>query len=236
MRALVSRCWAAGATCSTRSRPGGARCLASRWCPTRVVADPAAAAEAAAAIGFPVAIKILSPTSRNVRRRRRGAGPRARRRCARPPADMLERVRARPDARIASFTVQAMVDPQVRRAGADRRRQHRPCLRPGDPCSARAARRWRCWPIAPSRCRRSNEPLARAGGAHARRQAAARLPRHAAADRRGAASRADRGVAAAGRHPADRRARHQPADRRRQRRAVALDARIRVSMAARPVR
>ena len=84
---------------------------------TRVVADPAAAAEAAAVIGFPVAIKILSPDishKSDVGGVVLGLAGAAQVRAA--AADMLERVRAqRPAARIAGFTVQAMVD---RKSGA----------------------------------------------------------------------------------------------------------------------
>ena len=67
---------------------------------------------------------------------------------------MLERVRARPAARIAGFTVQAMVDrksgAQELIVGASIDRVFGPVILFGQ-----AARRWRCWPIAPSRCRRS---------------------------------------------------------------------------------
>ncbi len=84
---------------------------------TRVEADPAAAAEAAAVIGFPVAIKILSPDishKSDVGGVVLGLAGAAQVRAA--AADMLERVRAqRPAARIAGFTVQAMVD---RKSGA----------------------------------------------------------------------------------------------------------------------
>ncbi len=84
---------------------------------TRVEADVEAAAEAARAIGFPVAIKILSPDithKSDVGGVVLGLEGEAQVRAA--AADMLERVRAqRPAARIAGFTVQAMVQ---RHAGA----------------------------------------------------------------------------------------------------------------------
>ncbi len=77
----------------------------------RVPADPAAAAEAARAIGYPVAIKILSPDithKSDVGGVVLGLDGDAQLRAA--AADMLARVRAqRPAARIAGFTVQAMV-------------------------------------------------------------------------------------------------------------------------------
>ena len=83
---------------------------------TRAGADPAAAAEAAVAVGFPVALKILSPDishKSDVGGVVLGLdGPERVRAAA---ADMLARVRAqRPAARIEGFTVQAM----VRRAAA----------------------------------------------------------------------------------------------------------------------
>ena len=84
---------------------------------TRVEADPDAAAEAAVAIGFPVVIKILSPDishKSDVGGVVLGLEGAAQVRAA--AADMLERVRIqRPAARVAGFTVQAMVQ---RRSGA----------------------------------------------------------------------------------------------------------------------
>ncbi len=83
----------------------------------RVAPDPAAAAEAARAIGFPVAIKILSPDithKSDVGGVVLGLEGDAQVQAA--AADMLARVRAqRPAARIAGLTVQAMVQ---RQAGA----------------------------------------------------------------------------------------------------------------------
>ncbi|MFT3663885.1 bifunctional acetate--CoA ligase family protein/GNAT family N-acetyltransferase [Piscinibacter sp.] len=83
----------------------------------RVGPDPAAAAEAARTIGFPVVIKILSPDishKSDVGGVVLGLDGQAQVQAA--AADMLARVRAqRPAARIAGLTVQAMVQ---RRAGA----------------------------------------------------------------------------------------------------------------------
>jgi acetyltransferase len=82
----------------------------------RVGADPAEAAAAASAMGFPVALKILSPDishKSDVGGVVLGLDGAAQVRAA--AAEMLERVRAqRPQARIEGFTVQAM----VQRAGA----------------------------------------------------------------------------------------------------------------------
>ncbi|MCK7501369.1 MAG: acetate--CoA ligase family protein [Comamonadaceae bacterium] len=131
-------CWPPAARWLDRAR-GQGRCsppAASRWWPRAASAADAGRGgrRGAARIGYPVALKILSPRHQRTRAMSAACALDLRRRGAvREAAAAMLRARARalrPDAALEGFTVQAMVR-RAARAGADRRRQHRPR------CSAR---------------------------------------------------------------------------------------------------
>ena len=174
---------ATAATCSTRPRPR--RCCAPtafRSCATRRgrARRPTRRARRRS-IGYPgraedpvAATSATSPTSAASRSTSRRATAVARRRRAMRAARARARVPRRGS---TGFTVQQMVRrPLAQRT--DRRRQHRPGVRPGASCSARAARRSRCIADrAIGAAAAERVARARPDRAHARREAAGRLSR-----------------------------------------------------------
>ena len=163
-----SRCWAAGATCSTGRGQGGARCLRHPGgATTRVVADPATAAEGARGDRLPGGDRILSPDISHksdvggVVLSLAGAAQ-----CARPRRHARRVRAARRRCCIRRLHRAGDGGSQVRRAGLIVGASIDRCLRPGDPVrpgrhgGGGAGR-------SPVALPPLNEPLARAGGARA---------------------------------------------------------------------
>ena len=177
-----------------------------------VDASAQAAAHAATALGYPVALKILSPDISHksdvggvALDLRDEAAVRA------AAEQMLARIgKARPQARLTGFTVQQMVRRPLAQeliVGASVDPLFGPVLLFGQGGTAVEVIADRAIALPPL-----NRVLAaRAGLAHPRRQAARRLPRPSAGAARRDLRRADRAVADARRPARARRARHQPA-------------------------
>jgi acetyltransferase len=187
--------------------------------PTRTCAADPDAAAAARRDRLPGGAEdpVAADHAQERRRRRRARPARRRRGARRGRGDARARARAQPGATLAGFTVQAM----VRRARAQELivgASVDAAVRPGD--AVRPGRhRGRGGGRPRARAAAAEPPAgARAGRAHARGTAAARLARRAGGRHGRAAGRADRGLAAAGRPARAGRARHQPAAGRRRRR------------------